>query len=492
MNSTYIPNSIEMFNRICNLAKAKHKSGLIELINSGIFIDHPHNLRSPVSVLAESGEKEAVKFLIDNFNASLNEAVYGFALRGDVQMVEKLIDQGASRDWAIKGYAEKNNHIEVNLQLKKGANLNVAIQGYAKSGNEMKVNEYSSLSKNKCISSMYMQIGYASGNHVKIINALILSGVSIVRDVPLYYVLCGNLDEAKRLSQLFGGYEYELLGYAKLGNTSEINNLITRGADRSYATWGYAAMDNIAAVESELIMNPSATNYAAFGYAITYNISQLNQIISRYNSDLCSLAFGYISGKYLSNHKSTVRLLTFTEDEAFSKVLATAAVGENSSLNSAEMMEQANRLKYLMKTYQFNYQQAQAWMLLELHVLLLQVRLQTIPKDIILYIASFIADLSIEDTYDFDNKLRFIMNKKFLRHDLATCVELGNQNTVKHSRFSLIPQSFFSTHANRAKALLESSKDINDPKSMTAILDKEEKDAFFSVVVDKRYQNFRS
>ena len=58
-------------------------------------------------LLAKEGDVKSVEFLIINFDASISDAVEGYAEGGHFKQVNKLIEEGASRHKAVRGY--KNN-----------------------------------------------------------------------------------------------------------------------------------------------------------------------------------------------------------------------------------------------------------------------------------------------------------------------------------------------------------------------------------------------
>lgn len=100
----------EQFNLVCQIAKNKDQKALTEIEQKGICIANFLSGHSPVITLAKEGNKEAVDFLIQKFNASINDAVYGYAFGGYFDQVNELIARGATHDDALCGYT-RGEHI---------------------------------------------------------------------------------------------------------------------------------------------------------------------------------------------------------------------------------------------------------------------------------------------------------------------------------------------------------------------------------------------
>ena len=187
-----------LLNAICHLAKAKNTAGLAKLLdNSGVLIDFQQGLYSPIMLLAEQGEHEAVEFLIRQFGASLDEAVFGYAAGGHETAVNALLAQGASLNEAVRGYAQGGHETAVNALLVQGAFRNQAILGYAKGGHETAVNAL--LAQGASLDAA--AFGYARGGHETAVNALLAQGAS--RDYAVEgYAEGGYLSKTTNLSRL--------------------------------------------------------------------------------------------------------------------------------------------------------------------------------------------------------------------------------------------------------------------------------------------------
>ena len=124
--------------------KAKNREALIKLNKSDFYERY-----SPIILLAQEGDSESVDFLINEFRVSrhLAEAVYGYAIGGHVDQVNKLIALSKIdyyRDCAMSGYSDgghlkkenilrlmsytddqKLRHFLANVAKKKDGSLNV-------------------------------------------------------------------------------------------------------------------------------------------------------------------------------------------------------------------------------------------------------------------------------------------------------------------------------------------------------------------------------
>ena len=90
--------SQEMINTICQFALKQNEAELLKLVGQNVCINGQYNTQSPVSLLAQRGEKEAVTFLINKFQADPGMAVYGAAQSEDINYVNELREQYTVRE----------------------------------------------------------------------------------------------------------------------------------------------------------------------------------------------------------------------------------------------------------------------------------------------------------------------------------------------------------------------------------------------------------
>jgi hypothetical protein len=88
-------------------------------------------LQTPVQQLAEEGKTDAVNLLIGKFYGDMNEAVFGAEKGGEKNRVlaENLLERGASLDFAVRGAAISGDIARVEALLLRGANPSAALQG---------------------------------------------------------------------------------------------------------------------------------------------------------------------------------------------------------------------------------------------------------------------------------------------------------------------------------------------------------------------------
>src|SRR3990167_7103252 len=127
--------TISLCETIYHLAKNKDKDGLERIIADGASVDiyHDDGDHTAIMLLAEEGNNSSVEFLIDHFNASIFDAVQGYAMGGYTKEVNILISLFPhARVSAIKGYAFAGNKNE--LQLVDYDYTGISMTYYAKGG----------------------------------------------------------------------------------------------------------------------------------------------------------------------------------------------------------------------------------------------------------------------------------------------------------------------------------------------------------------------
>lgn len=108
---------------IKHLAINQRTSHLKSLINAGVCIDVNFCLDTPVKSLAKEHNEKAVLYLIEQFNASVDEAVEGAAEIGWQDFAEFLIiEYGASLTRACYGAFKNGDHVWAAGLIARGAN----------------------------------------------------------------------------------------------------------------------------------------------------------------------------------------------------------------------------------------------------------------------------------------------------------------------------------------------------------------------------------
>lgn len=97
--------SFEQFTKIYQLVNEKNKSSLQKYIDSiGKSIDAMYENLPLVSFFAAERNDSSVWFLLNEFGADIDDAVWGYAKEGHYHQVNQLIAKGASAYWALDGY----------------------------------------------------------------------------------------------------------------------------------------------------------------------------------------------------------------------------------------------------------------------------------------------------------------------------------------------------------------------------------------------------
>lgn len=131
-----------IFNKICQLAKDNNEPGLIQLLNEGYSVDFKLDEDTPIMLLARVGNHKAVWFLMEKFNANIDDAVYSAACSGHEELTLTLIDYGANQDDAVIGASEGGHLHLLNTLMEIGVNMDDILYCVAKSGHQHLINEF--------------------------------------------------------------------------------------------------------------------------------------------------------------------------------------------------------------------------------------------------------------------------------------------------------------------------------------------------------------
>jgi hypothetical protein len=366
-----------LFLTIYTLAKKWDKEGTIEALSqrvkssSSASIHIFFNDHTPVMLLAKEGEKEAVQFLIDKFEASLNHAVLGAALAGHVELVWQLISQGASLNYALLGVIDNENKKNDELKEKlinRGANLLGA-------------------------NSMRLRLKWIAWATVEI-NARPVSSHSS-RD-HLYSIsrYIAETGEARPLNCLLKSVElskpYNLIKLYVL-------NMLNMFADKF----------------------ESCLDGAIHGAAKGGHIILLNSLIEYAKEKGCegplrsAAVCGAKEGKYLDAARSRSEILqfiSFIDDLKLRKKLIKKVIREGGLVDSIEIiLPKVNQINGLLRNINFDFAQTQSWQSV-LHCWFLQgiqlVKGRMVSLDIFIHISSFIIGLSDVETKRFFDQYR--------------------------------------------------------------------------------------
>ncbi len=221
----------DVFWTICHLARNQNEPELVKLIEAHTCIDVYQNDFTPCAYLAFENNGIVVNFLIDNFGANLNDAVYGAAAGGHKELVLNLIAKGAHVNDAVCG-AAKGDHRELveYLITQRGASLNHAVYGAAKGGHNEFVKNL--LTRGANINNAVLGAGECGD--IELVNELITQGASI--DQAVLGAATGNHKElVYNLIDRGASLNQAVLGVALRGNVRIVNDLIAKGANKDIA-----------------------------------------------------------------------------------------------------------------------------------------------------------------------------------------------------------------------------------------------------------------
>lgn len=400
-----------LFDTIYQLAKKKDREALKNTLKSGGCIGVYYGNYNPIILLAKEGNKQAVDFLIDEFKASLNDAVLGYALGGHVNLVNEQIAAGANPNEAACGYARNGQHEQVNQYLAAGGNSLNVIRGYARSGYIEQVNQLLTRGGSKDFALW----GYARSGYIEQANKLHAEGVHGDFAIDAY-ALGGYVEQVNQLLARGMNRNFAVEGYATSGAIEQVNKLIDLGASRDYAIYGYAFGGHVEQV-NEQIEAGGSRNRAVFAYARGGHIDQVNEQIKAGAKRELAVE-GFENSGYLVHQEGILRLSAYIEDKFVREHLIETAKQNINSLDTKSLFEKATRLNRIMNDYQLTFKQAKALTVKGARTWLLQgqalVRIGVFPKDIFFEIGSSLMGVSNEDV----NKIFSAVNEK-LFHDLA-------------------------------------------------------------------------
>lgn len=430
----------DYFETILYLSKNKDKAGLSGLVADGISVDTFKGKSSPIISLAREGDFESVEFLINNFNASLHDAVYGYALGGHKIRVENLLSRGACLNHAVMGYAHRRSSNKVEDLIMRGASLDFAVLGYALAGCENKVEKLLTRGASKD----YAIQGYACRGYFDNVENLITRGANI--DAAVYGYARGR--HRRRVDNLIArraSKDEALAGYARGGHVDEVVGLLERGASKNFAADNFARAGRHDLVEKMLSLgadiNSAIIGYARSGQAdmvgallaraVYVNAAIVHNLANGMNASGHDLPMlnevniknairGYTESGHFSDYEMVLRLLTFTGPLKYRKILARAAKETNPSLDPGDLLHRAAKINQLMKESRMNYHEARsyltAWMMPGLHCWFLQgsklVKNNVMPMEIYILISSYVVGMPDNETIALFNKYFSVMPQK--------------------------------------------------------------------------------
>lgn len=250
----------ELFNTIYSLADNGNETSLANLVASGVSVSAHRRTDTPIMLLAQQSKRRAVMLLL-RFGGSINEAVCGAAMSGNIPLVEEFLKLGASIDYVVEGLARVNHP---------------ALKDYLIAGN----------------SSYYAVRGAARGGHdelvIKLINAVILplEHDAKIATARTYAIRITGI----KLKMLTTFHAYAAEGYALSGNVEKVQTHVRQPTNSQHHI-ALLSLKNLAIggdVEqikrhpsfAELFSMQEMWNGVGEGLAMGGNLETLSQLIS--------------------------------------------------------------------------------------------------------------------------------------------------------------------------------------------------------------------
>lgn len=384
-----------LFSKIYHLAKKQDKESLTKLIQSGVCIGIRYReYSSPITLLAKRGQYNAVDFLIDEFKASPNHAVLGYAEVGDVHHVNQMIARGASKDFVVMGFAMGGHVEQVNDLLKRGAMIDAAIAGYAYRGNAKQVDLLLAQGRGGLD---YAVKAYARRGYTTLVDQMLTQGASI--DQAVYgYGIAGNKEQLNQLLAKKASINAAVEGCAFGHHTRLVDKLIAQGASRTSAIKGYARSGYVDEVNLQIAAGGDK-HYALWGYAIAGHIEKVNQEIQSNNAFFASDA--YARGGYLESEEAILFLVANSDNATLQKQLFDRVRLDNDALDTVKLKQTANKIKQIMTEYHLPYQAAKTLLMTGPRAWLLQgpelIRDNRLPAELFYQVTSCLTGLSIQE-----------------------------------------------------------------------------------------------
>ncbi|HTM63820.1 MAG TPA: hypothetical protein VL360_04905 [Gammaproteobacteria bacterium] len=388
------------FYQVCRLARQGKENELRELPRHLITVAPVVNDKTPVMLLAEEGNDEAVELLIRKLYASLNDAVEGYARKENVAKVNELLARGASKNRAIYGYASAGfTELTYSLLGKNDKNdetYHHAIWGFAYAGLKQEAANLLEARDDE-VMLKYLVRGLAAVGKDQDVAIWRDTGVDMAHAI-FEYAKRGRVDKINELLLHDGRLNQAMEAYAFAGNVAAVKDLQGRGADIGVALMGYARAGRIDNV-IDLLKQGVDRKWAIQGFARAGLIDCVNAMIS--DSDEAARAgAGYLDDDQFDTPQSFLRTLALTSNEdLYSHIVAGLQTVDRNIPDKKNLLKQAARLARIMKEYHLDYEQALALQTKGMRVWLQQGRHSNppLPQDVVNLIAAKTAGLSTED-----------------------------------------------------------------------------------------------
>jgi hypothetical protein len=448
-----------------DLAKRQDKDAIDKLLAT-TTVDAFFGRDNAIYLLASEGDAKAVNFLLEHYGANPNWAVMGAAAGGHFRLVYWLLGRGSSLSYAMYGAGQSGNMDLVNALEKQGGDIFWAVSGAAGSEQQRdfydQVNKkatainrdkrpwgdylllYGSIVQNRKlfdqlrsteednIAFLSLSIGGAAANgNAAFVKELMQAAAELPVDSvikPLHFALAGA--HAGHHTDLIGQLRQDRIthsaiqeaanGAAAGGHVDLILKLISRFPrvkSKIISSVYQAAEKGHLSLVTFLIGEGARASVALEGAAKGGQIRIINALLKHGTPKVChELAYELAQEGYLStNPDEILRIATTVDDPILRECIIKEAVKRNKTItvkDVEDMIKKSEVLHDLMRKKNFSYYQALAWTIPQIRVWILQSQ-GTLPKDLVLKIASFISPLTDVEIMDLYRKLS-VMHEKNL------------------------------------------------------------------------------
>lgn len=450
---------------ISQVAKTKDAQKLNKFLGNGC-VGIVKNQVSAIQLLAQEGDEQTVDFLLDKFNDNINQALVGAAQSANKKLMYKLLARGAGQHYALYG-AVLGNHIELAKEiLEKGPiSIDLACKASGRPGLEhlydlLVASKYSSAAKtdalegagiygNKNLIDKSIQegqsltnaiCGAASAGHFALVDNLLQHPSCITEphatDMALLGAAIFGSDESIR-KYTTDSKDIIALGLGQAGNAKLLHNYINPLLRENSQEEGDEKKDFLdAAIEAAafgghlelvngLMQIGASPKRALRGAASGCHLSIINKLSSHLDDKTrdAMITNFRLSQIIKNNPEEMLRLASFINDEKLRNLFLDDALGLDKSLiedpQKKEVLfknqsKKARIYNKLMNEKNINYNQARAWNKVGLHAWLLRLPPEgelrtlpdTLPKELLVLIQSYISPLTQEELTDLVTKLK--------------------------------------------------------------------------------------
>lgn len=278
------------FDKITRMIKDKNRVGLLRFLEEGnnlIAVKGKYN--SPITLLAENNDEEAINFLYKNFSTYIDES------------------------YLIRGWASKANTAEINKRLKTEKDyLNERAKGFAEGGHIELAEKTIELGA----SLVDLVYGYALAKLTNQVNAKLdtknlseKTKTEMLEIAAIGYAIAGDIENAEKTLAQLTDQTFKITCYARGGCKDQVDNILDSKLNDlrkinellELAITGYifsAHIDYAHQLCQKYIMSNSNLLSIAIGYANAYNFDEAEQFLELAKNDKLTL----IKNEILSMH----------------------------------------------------------------------------------------------------------------------------------------------------------------------------------------------